>query len=374
MRRAFLLVLAALCAAGPAFAQRPRRAEIDSAEALVQRDSLDPLAHHELAVLYLRDRRYDDAEEAWHAATRLDPRLAVAYLGLGIVQDEHRDYWRQIKRAGGDAAVARERRARDGMVRRAFLLDPLVDISVLQLGDVDRFHLPLMSYGGYELAWLLIDQAWRELRDRHHVTVDSMPPGLLWAHGLLSAHVGLFPLAAGDLAALVHRMQRAEQDATFPVPLPVNEVRYLLAAVQQHAGNRDQAMALYHEVAENDLGNFMAQVQLARLHEAGHEWSQAIRAREAAILASPDDPTLQVDLAATLLNARFVDRAETVLVAVRPSLPRDPRVYYLLGVTDQALQRPAEAREAFNQFLAMAPSSWAQGIADARRRLAALSQ
>jgi tetratricopeptide (TPR) repeat protein len=346
---------------------------MDSLERSARADSLDADTRYELGLAYLRNHRYNDAETELHVAIRLDPRLAPAHLGLAVVQDQNRDYWNALKHQGGDSAVAREHRDRAQEIRRAFLLDPLVDIQVLAYAEHN--NLPRgMSWGGYESAFLYAD-ALETVLLRRQPAFDSLPPGLMWMHGLLSAHTGRFDLAIKDEATLVRVLERRETtDSLRVVPLPTNEVRYLLAAIQQRAGNREQAIALYREVLERDVGNYMAQVQLARVHEDGQEWSQAVAARRAAIAANPDDPTLQLDLAATLIGARFPARAESVLVDAGPTLSRDPRLYYILGRAEQAQNKRDEAREAFQTFLTLAPRRWESAVADARRRIEELSR
>jgi tetratricopeptide (TPR) repeat protein len=300
----------------------------------------------------------------------LNPRKGEAYLGLAVVQDQNKNFWHHVKDAGGDSAVAREHRDREADLRRGFLVDPLADIRILGYGDPHHYGLPPgLNTGNYRYAYNVANAVEGGLRRRIHVR-DSLPLGFLWWHGLLAAHANIYGDAIEDLALIIHRMQRIEEnDSLHVVPLPINGIRYVLAAVQQRAGNRAQAIALYREVIENDVGNYMAQVQLAAVHEAGQEWSQAIEARRAAITANPDEPLLQLDLAATLFNARFTARAETALVNTGPVLRHDPRYLYLMGRVELALGKNDQARNAFTEFLTMAPSRWTDAIDDARKRL-----
>ena len=345
----------------------------ESLEAHVRLDSLDPVARYELAISYLRRDRYNEAEAALRVAIRFDPRLAPAHLALAVVQDRNRDYWRNLRRQGGDSAVAREHRARREEARRAFLLDPLVDLSVLCFGNKDWYGMPDPDHwAGYEPMYRDIDFI-RTIALSRVQTVDSLPSGLLWMHGVLSAHTGRFQSAVQDISALLKRLLRLERaDSLHPIPLPTNEVRYLLAAIQQNAGNSDDAIQLYRQVIENDVGNYMADVQLARVYEESQAWSQAVAARRAAIAANPDDPTLQIDLGASLIGARFPERAESVLVEAGLTL-HDPRLYYVLGRAQEAQHKREEARTSYETFLTMAPSRWAEAIADARRRVKQLN-
>jgi tetratricopeptide (TPR) repeat protein len=346
----------------------------DSLIEITRRDSLDPAAHYHLGLALMHDRRSDSAETAFRTAVRLDPHLAAGWLALSVVQDENRRYWDQLRHAGGDTAVARERAARVGYLRRALLLDPLVDLSVLLL-YADRHRLGIsrgMRVWSLDLYWMAGNEEEGQL-ERHGTPPDSFPPGLLWMHGSIAARGAKYDHAIRDLTLLVHWSAAHElSDSLRVVPLPTNDIRYVLAAVQQRAGHRTQALYLYQEVIENDVGNYMAHVQVARLHEDGAEWSQAVNSRRAAIAANPDDPTLLLDLAATLLNARRARTADSVLAEAATHLATTPRLYYLTGLTKQELTQYGDARAAYETFLRLAPSRYGPAVDDARARLAAL--
>jgi len=373
MLRLVTLAVACQCAltAGPALLSAQDRAVRQAAEALARRDSLDPLAHYELALVRLEGRQYATAETSLRHAVRLDPRLAVAWLALSVVRERDNDYWNALRRAGGDSAVAREARVRTGYYRRAFLLDPLVDITVLSLADPRGLGMLFdRSGGGFERTWAMVNDAWNQLITGLG-SPDSMPPGLLWSHGMLSAHTNRLPMAILDMAALLNALRIIDQlGYTSQVPLAANEVRYVLAALHERAGNTLQAIALYQTVLENDLGNYMALVQMAGVYEVRQEWSEALRARRAAITTNPEDHTLKIDLAETLLRAGQAAAAESVLIDGAPDLMQNPRLYYVLGRVLWSLGRRSEAADAFHTFLQYAPSRWAAQRADAEARIA----
>ena len=370
--RVHAIALTALLAANTLAAQNPPA--LDRLQATARTDSLDPQAHYQLGLGYLRDRQHDAADSAMRRAAQLDPRMAVARLGISVAQDRNRRYWDGLRRAGGDSAVTREKRNRDAELRRGFMLDPLVDIRVLAFADRERIDLPPdIASGNYAAASFYLQMLeGRLLADRRAGGVrDSLPLWLLWSHGLAAAHAGQPIHSILDLSVLVRRMVAIEAsgDSVRAFPLPTNDVRYVLAAVHLRTGNRTQALATFRQVAEQDIGHYMAQVQMARAHEAGQEWSQAIQSWRGAIAANPEDHTLQLDLAASLTNGRFHARAESVLVSYASELERDPRYYYVLGCVRQALNNKAGALEAFRRYLELAPARWSGGIADARRRM-----
>src|SRR5438552_18487190 len=129
-----------------------------------------------------------------------------------------------------------------------------------------------------------------------HFGLDSVWDGLLWLHALAAAHSDHLPEAIADAEALLRRNLAHERaDSTRVTPLRTNEYRYMLAALNQRAGHLDDAERGYEETATNDLGNYMAHVQLARIHEARRDWTHAIAERRAAVNANPADHTLVHD-------------------------------------------------------------------------------
>ena len=71
-------------------------------------------------------------------------------------------------------------------------------------------------------------------------------------------------------------------------------------------------------------------------------------------------------------RARRHSDAEEPLVRAGEMAPRDPRSFYRLGLVRQQLGKNGEARQAFEQFIVLAPSRMATAVADARARISAL--
>ncbi len=118
----------------------------------------------------------------------------------------------------------------------------------------------------------------------------------------------------------------------------------------------------------------MAHVQIARIFEARGQWLKAADECRRAIAINPDDPSLLYDLGVTLGRGNRLQEAEEVLLQARKANPRDPRVPYVLGLVQISLHKNAEARESFQQFIAMAPSRYKNQTEDAHRRLAAIQE
>src|SRR5262249_2276775 len=134
------------------------------------------------------------------------------------------------------------------------------------------------------------------------------------------------------------------------------------------------AIAQYEQVIENDIGQYMAHVQLARIHERERDWFNALRERRLALDLNAEDPTLQYDLGATLAHAgRWQDAEEPLLHAAGLNACYFP-TYLELGIVEEHLGKTDDARAALNTFLTLAPTRQEARLAEARQHLAALHQ
>ena len=141
---------------------------------------------------------------------------------------------------------------------------------------------------------------------------------------------------------------------------------------KQRANKPADAMALYKEALANDIGLFMAHVQMGKIYEAHQMWPEANEEFREAVSTNPDDASLLLDLGVVLREAGRRAEAADLLRRAESANPRDSRVPYHLGITLQEAQDTAAARVEFQRFLALAPSRYDREIADARQRLAAL--
>jgi Flp pilus assembly protein TadD len=148
----------------------------------------------------------------------------------------------------------------------------------------------------------------------------------------------------------------------------------MTAALHQKAGRPERAVSLYLEVAEHDLGNYMAHVQLARIAEASGNYELAIKERRRAVDANPDDAFLLTELGVTLGKSGNMAEAVDILEKAADQNPRDVRPLFWLGVGYSSLGRNADARTAYTQFLERVPSRYDKQIAAAKDRLAKLPQ
>ncbi len=352
--------------------------------AIVQADSNDPVAHYDLARAYLEKKKWDEAESELREAVALAPQYGDAYLALGLIPEYRGEkYFKNlIKKQGEHAAdsVALESMAYQ---RRAYLLNPLLDLSVLPRAP----EVPTLTINGrgYVVSWawqmskginaLRMEKYPEALRRFGEVVGDSgtiyrfiAPDAAFFYHAMAAARMQRYDVAVEDLWLLVQRrVEREEQRLGFS--MDTNDYRYMLATMLFLDGRFDQAIPVFRRTLEFDVGLYQSHVQLARMHEARKEWDEAVAEREAAIMANPDDATLLVDLAATLIQVGRIPDAITPLEQATRQAPRDPRGFYLLGIARMRAGDVEASHEAFRQFLAIAPSRYATQITEVKEEL-----
>ena len=388
---AAVLCLAAAGAASavPAAAQRPPRPPaIAELEARLATDSLDPIAHYETGMAYFEAERWDEAEAAFRRSVSLAPQYADAYLALSIVPEARGEkYWKKREKEDGAAAVEAAFSEAHRYYRRAFLLNPLVDIRLYararerqaRLGAVvfvwwwrDRYRKAIahVAKGEFERASAELTKLLHDVRAGGDGA--RLPADILWLRGLVAAQLKDYPAAAADFARLTGRAFAAEQEPGGGSSFATNDYRYALATMRHFGGRYDEALATYRRTLEFDVGLYQSHIQIARIFEARKMWDSAIVARRAAIDANPDDGSLVVDLGATLALSGREPEAETVLEEAAVRAPLDPRAAYLLGLVALRREHPDVARRSFERFLAIAPSRYAAQVAEVRQHLAAL--
>jgi tetratricopeptide (TPR) repeat protein len=246
------------------------------------------------------------------------------------------------------------------MIRRSLALDPLVSPS-------DAVATAGAPPTGQVFAFL---DMLRTSALRRRGSLDSVPPGLLWDHARAAARDFQYPPAIADVRALVRVASAREQQGLTEVePFRLADFRYMLADLYHLAGDRATAATLYREVLTDDIGMFMAHVQLARIAEAEGDTARGLDERRAAADANPEDHTLVLDLGVALHRAGRLEAAETALRQARALNARDPWVHYRLGVLLDVRGKREEAVETLRTFVRIAPAAWTAPLTDARARL-----
>jgi tetratricopeptide (TPR) repeat protein len=360
-------------------------------ESVAQKDSLDPAAHYNVALAYWNEKRYDDAERELKLSAVMDPKLAEAYLALAYLP-----YARRPKLWAEEDAdrVPEEWKASmaesDRMYRRAFLVNPMVDLRIAGATtppkdsrwetlypDTYEFYFQAfddMLQGDYEQAHGRFVKLHRERR-LAGPGQGKLPRFVYWYEGLSAAHTSRWDEAVTAFEYLIDEEKAREEkhkDELIRIPLQTNEYRYFLAHIQHEAGRPGEAMKLFREALEGDIGLYMAHVQMANMYEQDRNYPEAITERQRAIDANPDDASLLMDLGVTLGKAGRYGEAEEALQRAAEANPRDARIAFWLGLCQIEESKPAEAKASLTHFVAVAPSRWQKQIGMANQRLAGL--
>jgi len=397
-----LLPLAVLLAGCQAACSGPRLhspVPLWELEERVLADSNDAAAHYAVALGYWARGRWERAEAALREAVALDSKLAPGYLALAYLPYARRpQLWEEALEGRVPAAWQEAVEASDRFFRRAFMVDPFVDLRIAGAArppgpawwDTDEelqrsrddwnSSLDDLLAGRYEAAYEKLGRL-RAAFERRGVSdrqpagqgepgaAGRVPAAILWHHAMVAARIRRFDEASAGLSLLLARSPDAEaQDEIMRLPLRPNDYRYLLAAVKQRAGDVREAVQLYREALQEDLGLYMAHVQLASIHERRGRWSAAIEERRRAVESNPGDAALVYDLGTTLYRAgREADAEEALREAIALN-PRDYRPYYVLGLATAEQGKHEAAREAFDRFLELAPGRMTAADNTARHR------
>jgi len=362
-------------------------AGMDSLRAAAAADSNDPVRHHAVALAYLNRRKLTEAENAFRAALAADPRYAPALFGLAVIAlDRHPELLRPPGKKRPSEKLTQTRDSVFGQYRRAFLLDPLVGLSLpaapvdtalvlTRFGDVEFagmaafFALLRGAYGAafIEARWVL------EQYDTYQVS-GRVPSEVLWVYAMSGARLGRFEPGIRALNILVDRAEQEAQADTTRLPrfLEVNDLRYLLAFFRSKAGHVWSAINTYREVLVSDLGYWVAHERLGDLFESLHQWDEAVHEREQARELDPTNPMLQFELGVTLARAGRAVVADSVLAEAEAALPRMALIPYHRAELAWMRNDPASARAGYETFLTLAPAALADEIADAQMRLKVL--
>lgn len=361
-------------------------ASLSDLQARALKDSDDAAAQYNVALAYWNAQRWNDADSAFHRAIHLDPRFAPAYVGLAYLPyAERSSLGNEVVEQEVPADWKPKVKDSDEMLSRALIIDPLSDMrlagAVRVSSQAAQEYLKewygewLADYeegrdyyynGDFEKAYNDFTRVTRDIR-------GEIPTVLLYFHGLSAAQIGKNDEALADFESLRDRLQGEEhRDSTLHIPLKTNDYRYIVGVMQERLGKLNDAIDSYREAARNDLGLFMAHVHLANMYEQHAMWPQAIRERQEAANANPDDPSLQLDLGETFAQAGQWQDAEKALKDAQTGNPRDARVPYYLGVVEMQLNDKDDARNALSRFIAIAPSRYERQVADAKKRLDSL--
>ena len=355
------------------------------------RDSNDAMVHYMVALAYWNEKRFEEAERSLRLSMMLDPKFAEPHLALAYLPYARRPkLWREEQ--GGK--IPEEWKARmeesDREYRRAFFLNPFVDLRIIGAvtphdAGIWRFDYPEL----YDLIQKPYDdvftgryveayQGFEQLERRWGVAGHGrLPRNVYWFKALSAARIGKVDKALEAIDRLLEEQEKHEKEKENDkkivfTQLRTNQYRYIKAILLQAQGRKDDAIALFRTVLEQDIGVYMAHVRMAALYEESKQWPDAIAERQYAVNANPDDPSLLIDLGVTAGLANDLDLAIDALGRAGEANPRLADAAYWTGMVQLVRRNPEEAKRSLTQFLAIAPSRWQGKIEAAKQRLGEL--
>jgi Tfp pilus assembly protein PilF len=391
MRRSRSLVLVlSLAAATDLTAQRMKLlVPMDSLEARAERDSNDAPTHYELALAYWLGKKYDEAERHLRLAITIEPHTAPAYLALSYLPYARRPkLWEEEDRGKVPAEWQAPLEEAWRFRRQAFLIDPFVDLKPLALMIPPASTLGLRGNAGAVYTYLMNGfgsfwdgqygrayQFFGEIAGKSTETDrEQFASWFLWYEGLAAAHTDDNARAEADLRILLARAEKSAEmgGGAMLAFSAANHYRYTLACLLDKAGRSADAIELLQESLTSDVGLYMAHTRLAAIYDRQHRARSSMEERRRAVAASPEDATLLFELGEALARTGELPEAQGVLRQARQANPRNVRALYVLGFVAQKLGSSDEARDAYQQFLALAPSRFYEQKAEAQRRLESL--
>lgn len=373
--RLALGVVLALGTATSSVAQQIRLlVPLDSLVERARRDSLDAPVLYDAALGYWVHKQFAPADSLLRRAVQIEPRYAPAHLALAYLPfAERRKLWDEEDK-GKVPEEWRERLSRSyHHYRRAFLIDPMVDLKVIGLAipprgkltigrNINNYYASIILgieqfWGGnYPAAFSLLDQAVRQTPEEKRA--KELPDYLLWLHGLAGAHLDRYDIAIGNFQMMLdRRIDKGKEDSvTAATQLRDNDLRYVLATLKHKSGSFSEATRLLQQVLEIDLSFDMAHSQLADIHERNRRWDDAIAERRRAIETNAEDASLLYDLGMSLAKARRFREAIEPLQQAIAANPLNARIPYTLSQVQVALGDTTAAVVSLRKFAQIAPS------------------
>lgn len=386
--RLILMLILALAPASLAAQRAMLTVPLGSIEDRVISDSLDPSAHYDLGLAYWVNRRYDEAEDHLRYAIRIEPGLARAYLALSYLPYARREkLWDEERKGKVPQNLVATVEEAGRLRRKAFLIDPLVDLKPLALmippasafnlkGRSEAVYVYLMN--GFGSFWDgQYGRAYQFFRDMGGNSTEEehqrFAAWFLWYEALAAAHANDYDRAVTNLKVLLSRADSlADENNAAMVFSQANQFRYTLACVLDQAGRSNEAIPLLQEALTIDAGLYQAHVRLASIYSDQKKPQASIEERRRAVAANPEDSNLIFQLGEALARAGQATEAYATLKQAREANPLNVRTLFVLGWAAQQVGQPDEAREAYKSFIALAPSMFADQKATATTRLAAL--
>jgi tetratricopeptide (TPR) repeat protein len=279
-----------------------------------------------LAQLQINSNRVPEAMATLKRAIAQNARDADAYLWLGIVQDQQKDY--PAARASYEKALEIAPKAWSAMNNLAYLLSERLgdQVKALELAQRARELEPGNPAVADTLGWIL----YKTKQYGRAVTVLDESSAKLPKSGEARYHAGMAHYMSGNEAKARTALQEAlALEATFSGH---EDARQSLALLNLDIAKEGEvARAKIEQAIAQRADDPVALMRLAALHERGGKVDQAATAYEAVLKANPGNVNAALGLIRIHRSRNDAPKALELAKATRRVAPTDGALGHVLG-------------------------------------------
>jgi superkiller protein 3 len=303
-------------------------------------------AFYNLGLLYLEEESYSEAQAVFEAAVASDPEFEEAWYNLGIVYGTRGSAYQAIE------AYESALRLQPAMTKARLNLAVQYRKTDQIEKAVEQYKLLLSINPSYASAWYNLALAQKELgrieeaATSYRRAIELEPQETKYYQNLAILY------AASD------RIENAVGALSEGLEIePDNEtLRYLLALQLRKLGRPARAVEEFMMVTVLSPGYLKAWLALGDLHSDLDNSGAAAEAFETALAIDGEDPYTRYALGKEYYRLKRYTEAATEYERSLEELRDNAWIWYHLGKALQALGRPEESEQAYNQTLSLDPA------------------
>jgi tetratricopeptide (TPR) repeat protein len=278
------------------------------------------VGHSNLGIVYVHERRFEDAIGEYQAALKIDPALSGVYLNLGIA------YFQEAKYAAATPALEKFLSA-DPRNHQAQELLGLCDLELDKYQDAIKLLSPLRAEGGLDVL-IALSAAYVRVRRMPEAqailrqVLDSAQSRSAQVHFLMGqTYAGLnqFPQALQEFKAV------SAADATWP------EIHLLLGATEAKVGQYQQAEADLHRQLETTANDLETLFTLGALLNKQERFREALPLLLRVHQLDPKNGDAEYELAFARWKTGSQEQAWAAVVGAVRLDPQNRQAHYLYG-------------------------------------------
>lgn len=238
--------------------------------------------------------------------------------------------------------------------RTALDLEPLPPIDRFGIRPAVAIALFIVSF----LGFIAVVMSWRSCEAAHHTESAAIDQAVVEKPAPMEA-----PPVSPEPTPPTPEPAPPEPPTPAPPPPaplePVGDVERAPDPTTDESAARRATMpstSVPEETADGDAGRYARQLKLGDALSARAEHMRSIKAYKAALAINPSGVAAHLGLGNAYYEIDALDAALVHLEKARALSPADPQVYVLLGAAYQSANRTADAVDAYERYLQLAPS------------------